>query len=438
MWGIFVWKKGQGLVRDRLFVRWRIRRVLQVVLRAVVYKSLHTWAAIALLSVAVSTHRWLMSQQPVPWPTQEQAWEGIVLRLVSDQAGEQRSWVEVAPSVRIELTSGRFPRLHEGERIAFRCRMRGYAREAAASPWRAWRARHGLAGSCQAYGPPERRGVARPLMHTLGRARAALADRVNQALPEPHASFAVGTLTGATASMPPAFADAMRRAGLTHLVAVSGSNVAWVLLAAQALWKAVGGPWRLAPAVSAAAVLAFTALAGAPASALRAAAMALLALLAQSQGRVAPGGRALFLALLVFGLAQPAVFVADPGFQLSCAATAGLLWLAPWLKARQPWITERFGLATAWSTSVAASLATLPVSLFWFGGSSLLAPFANVLVAPVVPIVMFGSAAGVLGSFLSCLPIVHPLFAFLSKGSFAVVWCAAEWVRLSAMLFGSS
>jgi competence protein ComEC len=133
---------------------------------------------------------------------------------------------------------------------------------------------------------------------TLYAIRRRLEASLAAALPEPHAGLLVGLLLGGSAALPPDFREAMRTVGLTHLVAVSGFNVSLVAAVLGALAGAVAGRrtgWPLA----AVGIVLFTILVGAPMSAVRAAAMALVALSAEAVGRPRDGLAALALAAAV-------------------------------------------------------------------------------------------------------------------------------------------
>ena len=112
-------------------------------------------------------------------------------------------------------------------------------------------------------------------------------------------------------------------------------------------------------------------------------------LVARLGGSRAHAASALALAALVMLLAAPPVLW-DVGFQLSLLATAGLIWFGAAVERRLPawpgWIREPVAL------TLAAQLTTLPVILVNFERLSLVAPIANVLVVPFVPVAMLFSA----------------------------------------------
>jgi competence protein ComEC len=162
----------------------------------------------------------------------------------------------------------------------------------------------------------------------LSGSRRALLDGLNSIVPEPEAALGAGILLGVRASIAPEINDAFAIAGLTHVVAISGWNIAIVaaLVAAMArpLERRPGGRWTTA-LVAAIVVGGYVLLTGASPSVVRAALMAGAMLVARLGGSRAHAASALGLAALVMLLVAPAVLW-DVGFQLSLLATGGLIW----------------------------------------------------------------------------------------------------------------
>lgn len=231
----------------------------------------------------------------------------------------------------------------------------------------------------------------------LAQVRAVLEANTRTVLAEPHASLVSGIVFGGRAALPPDLRAAMATTGTTHLTAVSGANVAMVAGALLLVLRGFLGPGA-ASLVGMAGVWAYTLLVGAPPSAVRAAAMSTCALAALGLGRQADTVTTLAVAAAAM-LAWDPGLAFDLGFQLSVAATAGLVLLAPPLERalrRLPTLL-RGPLAVA----LAAQLATLPIIVATFQRLSLVALPANVLAAPAVPPIM---AAGAALALLAWLP----------------------------------
>lgn len=197
-----------------------------------------------------------------------------------------------------------------------------------------------------------------------------------------------GFLIGDTTSVSRVDAQAMRRAGLSHFTAVSGSNVVLFL----GLLYLAAGPLSLGPRRRALVGLAglpfFAAATGFEPSVLRASGMAGLVLAARLAGLAFSPWRALALAVGGLAILVPGL-AGSVGFQLSVAATAGVLVGSRWPA------TTRLGRALIVTTS--AQVAVAPVLLVYFGSIPLASPVANVLAAPLVTVATLAGSVGVIG-----------------------------------------
>ncbi|MCA1587660.1 MAG: ComEC/Rec2 family competence protein, partial [Chloroflexi bacterium] len=156
--------------------------------------------------------------------------------------------------------------------------------------------------------------------------RNALLGGLNRVVPEPEAALGAGILLGVRSTIAPEINDAFERAGLTHVVAISGWNIAIVAALVAAIARPLerrAGRWTGALVVSAT-VAGYVVLTGATPSVVRAALMAGALLVARLGGSRAHAGSALGLAALAMLLAAPSLLW-DVGFQLSLLATGGLI-----------------------------------------------------------------------------------------------------------------
>jgi competence protein ComEC len=192
----------------------------------------------------------------------------------------------------------------------------------------------------------------------------------------PGLGLARALLLGDGNALPPAQRDAMRRVGLAHLVAVSGLNVGMV--ATLFLVVLLRAPRGVRLAGTLVGVLAYALLVGPLPSLLRALLMAAALLGGLLLRRLPAAANGLAASCLLLVLLSPA-WVDDLGFQLSVAATAGLLALSMPMKARLHWLGP---LATPLAVTLAAQLATLPWALAVFGRLSPAAPLANLVAVP--------------------------------------------------------
>jgi competence protein ComEC len=200
------------------------------------------------------------------------------------------------------------------------------------------------------------------------------------------AALARGMVLGEDGDVPEETRDDFRRSGLAHLLAASGQNVALLCALALPLLMLAGTSPRTRVAVLLPLVGLYVALAGSSASVVRAGVMAAAGLAALAAGRPASGVYALLLAAAVtLGLNPRAA--ADPGWQLSFAAVAGMLALGPSI-ARLLRGAPR-ALADALGATAAATLATSPLLAHDFGAVSVAALPANVIAFPAVAPIMW-------------------------------------------------
>ena len=230
---------------------------------------------------------------------------------------------------------------------------------------------------------------------------------------------------GDDAGFPDDTADDFRTTGLTHLLAVSGTNLTLVagFLVVLARWGGVRG--RGLGVVAAVGIAGFVVIARAEPSVLRAAAMGSVGVIAMGRNGRQRGVRALGVAVLVLVLFDPGLARA-PGFVLSVLATGGILFLAPGLRdALGQWLPR--WLAEAIAVPTAAQLACTPVVAAISGQVSLVAVAANLLAAPAVaPATVLGLTGGLLGLLFGPLGEAVGWLATLSAAWIIVVarWCA--------------
>ncbi|MDQ3766482.1 MAG: ComEC/Rec2 family competence protein [Actinomycetota bacterium] len=218
-------------------------------------------------------------------------------------------------------------------------------------------------------------------------------ERATASLDPRAAALVHGLTLGDTDSLDPASVERFRRAGLAHLLAVSGTNVAIVL--GTVAWAARRLPHKLRIAAGAMTLALFVLVVGPDPSVLRAAAMGGIGLIALSMNRTAEPLYALGLALIVLLGARPAM-VGSVGLQLSAAATAGIVLWSGGLARRLPLPGP---LSVPLAVTLAAQAGVAPILIGTFGELSLIAPVANLLAVPAVaPATVLGIGAGLLGA----------------------------------------
>ena len=236
-----------------------------------------------------------------------------------------------------------------------------------------------------------------------------------------------GFLLGDTRELPPDVEEQFRASGLTHLLAVSGANVAFVLALARPLLRRL--PLRAQLVAGLTVLVVFGTMTRWEPSVLRACAMAACSMTALYLGRPTAGVRVLALAVVVLVLADP-FLVHSIGFLLSCGASAGIAVLATPITGRLPgphWLREPLGV------TLAAQIGVAPVLIPVFGSVPLAALPANLVAGPIAgPLTVLGLATGVAGGLVeSWWPGLAALLqaptGLLARG---MLWVAAFFSQL--------
>lgn len=249
-----------------------------------------------------------------------------------------------------------------------------------------------------------RRGGLWRLVDTVrGRAEVALAE----GLDVPQAALLRGMALGQDEALSERTRDEFRTAGLSHLTAASGQNVALLLALALPLLGALGLGLRQRLAGALALIALYVPLAGGGPSIQRAGAMGAATTAAALAGRAASRWYALLLAAAVTLAVNPR-FSGDPGWQLSFAAVVAIALATPALAARLRRRRVPGPLAEAAAMTFAATLGTAPLLAFHFEELSVVSLPANLLAAPAVaPIMWLGMLAAAVGQLAA--PLALPL-----------------------------
>ncbi|MBI2875020.1 MAG: DNA internalization-related competence protein ComEC/Rec2 [Firmicutes bacterium] len=220
--------------------------------------------------------------------------------------------------------------------------------------------------------------------------RMRMAAGIGLALPSPRRELLAALVLGETGDLPDRIIEDLQRAGIIHLVSISGLHVGLLLGACLAIAERAGCPRRPALAGGLILLVGYALLVGGRPPVWRAVIMAGAGAGAFWLGRPRDGGNALALAALVL-LALNPLMILSPGFQLSFAATLGILSAAPALlelvsqrRTLPGWITALL------STSLAAQLYTLPLLAYHFHFISLVALPANLAALPPVGFALGG------------------------------------------------
>jgi competence protein ComEC len=285
---------------------------------------------------------------------------------------------------------------------------------------------------------------------------------ISRSLPEPEASILAGILLGIRTTLPAGIKDAFTNAGVIHVMAVSGSNIGFLVIIFLWFFRRVFVPQKIAALITIIIIFIFTFITGAPPSAMRAAVMATFALVAVILDRDKNFYHSLAIACLVVLLIDP-LDLFNVGFQLSFGATLGILYLTPkiqqiltfkprWLVNIIPYFSTKilsglprspaierlrglnpgnfsnssgqarlnpsgfnrsalqanfadtkFGII---AMSMAAQIGVFPLCIYYFNKVSLIGVLTNIAVIPAVGIIMTIGFITFAVSFLGSIPVM--------------------------------
>ena len=239
-----------------------------------------------------------------------------------------------------------------------------------------------------------------------------------------------GLVIGDTANTPPELTRAMLDTGMTHLSAVSGSNVAVILAAALGLCRLLGLRRRGRPLVALVILAAFVILVRPEPSVVRAAVMGAVGLLGMSTSRRRAGLPALATAILLLICWDPWL-ARSYGFALSALATLGLLLFAnPWgavIGRLLPARVRHWGPALA--VPVAAQMMCAPVVVLLQGSVTVIGVLANLLAAPLVaPATIAGVATAMVSVVWAAL--AEPLAWVAAVPTLGIAWVARKFATV--------
>ena len=261
--------------------------------------------------------------------------------------------------------------------------------------------------------------------------RDGFAASVRRAIAEPEASLGIGFLLGKKSELPAQLLEALKIAGLTHIIVASGYNLTILVRLARRLFAKVSK--FLAIFVSGGLIGSFMAITGLSPSMTRAGLVTGMSLWAWYYGRKFHPVVLLGLALALTTLWRPSYAWGDVGWQLSFAAFAGVMIVAPIMTAyffgreKVP-IVGQILLET-----LAAQLVTAPILLGVFGQLSVISLLANLLIVPFIPLAMALTAAAGVGGFFPIASVAGwPAQQLLGAMIAITFWCADQpWAQVT-------
>ncbi len=324
------------------------------------------------------------------------------------------------------VQTGRYPALSYGDELRVEGKLQTPP-EYEDFSYREYLARHGI-HSMVRHGQVTllSQGHGDPFHRVLYSLRGHLQATIARLFPEPSASLLAGILLGIETGIPDSVMEDFNATSTTHIIAISGFNIAVVAGAIAVLTKRFVGLYK-SSLISILAIILYTLFVGADAAVVRAAIMGSLALFAIIAGRQTFALASLGVAAFLMTLWNP-MLLWDIGFELSFAATLGLILLVRpmeqgfravlsrlWSQEQAAFIVRL--LSEPLFVTMAAQLAVWPITIYYFRRLSLISPVANFLIIPAQPaVMMLGGLATVLGALHPYLgqPVAWVAWLFLA------------------------
>ncbi len=308
-------------------------------------------------------------------------------------------------------------------------------------------------------------------------AKEKLKDSINKNFSRPQNFIVEGIILGNDKNTPKDLKDKFNKIGLSHITAVSGSNIVILISLLMPLLLMLG-LWRgQAFYFSLIFIWFYILLVGLPVSGVRAVIMGSVFLLAEKLGRQSNGSRIIVLAATLMLVQNPLLLFYDIGFQLSFLALMGIIYLKPiidiLLKLNNNHLEKLPARGTAGgkiknliyknlnylldivSVTIAAQISVLPIIVYNFGNISLVAPVTNLLILPIIPwLMMLGFASSIFGIFsnflgwvfylpswllltyfLKVIDIFYQPWAVILVKNVSWIWLVAYYVILSALIW---
>lgn len=353
---------------------------------------------LAAIIVGLARVQSLPSYQANPYDV-ERTITGVVVREVEERVSENRFTVKSSSLDGLLLvTANRFPALITGDVVSISCTLR---RPEPINNFRydRWLARYGIGTTC--YYPKislvGHRDSATSLLMNI---KSLAVRHLKKLLPPPEVGIIQGAMFGQKWAPDLETMTDFRQSGTSHLLVISGLHISLLVSGLFSLAKIMRRSRRQALGLIIGTLLLYVLITGVQPSAVRAALMSGVSLSAYQFGRSATALRLLVMIATVMLMVNP-LLLYDVGFQLSLAATAGIVLFSDTVSRRLTLVPDFWQLRKLMGVTLAAILTTTPIIASNFGTLSLISPITNLLLVPLMPIVMLGAGIVLLLSFIS-------------------------------------
>ncbi len=236
--------------------------------------------------------------------------------------------------------------------------------------------------------------------------RARIVHVINQSLPPQQAGLLNGMLIGYKQDLSEEVQDAFSKSGLSHIMAVSGSNVGFIVLPLIFIFGKLKVRRKYANTLIIAILMLFTLITGFEPSVLRAVIMAAVILIGQMLLKETEIFTSISFAALLLMVYNPGILF-NIGFQLSFAATISLVLFYKYLKEKLSFKFIPSFLADVLAATISAQIGVLPITVFYFNKLSIVSIISNLLVVPLVEFIT------ILGTLMAILGQLHIVFSTL-------------------------
>lgn len=225
---------------------------------------------------------------------------------------------------------------------------------------------------------------------------------IEKNLTYPESEILSAMLLGYKKQIPAELKEDFSKAGLSHIVAISGMHL--VILSFILVWFLIEIGFSRKQVFYLALFLlwAYIVMVGLPSSAIRAGIMISVVLTGRHLGRASSLISSLFFTAFLILVFNPLLLFRDIGFQLSFLAVLGIIYFSPIFSAWLKKAPEFFGAKKILIITLAAQALTLPLSVFYFGNIPLLTLMVNLFFVPILPFIL------ILGILIVLISLVLP------------------------------
>ncbi len=211
-------------------------------------------------------------------------------------------------------------------------------------------------------------------------------ENIESLISEPESALATGVTIAGKGALPKDVQDDFVRAGIIHIVVLSGYNIALVIRAMMYCFQFLSR--RLRIVLAGVGIVLFVIMTGGGAPVVRSAIMAAITLLGLLSYKTISQNRALLGAGFIMILINPYVLIYDASFALSVLATFAIINGVDIVKKNLSMVTEKLQIRQVLAETLATQIFVLPYILYQIGNLSIVAPLSNIIVLPLIPFIM--------------------------------------------------